>query len=152
MRTLTLSSKHLRKAEILTQLISGTISPLEAAQLLGITTRQVRRLRRRFTTEDLSSLVHGNTGCGPVNATAPPLIERLRMVAGSGGIYHDFNVSHLCELLARDQEIHLARSTLSRLLTQHSIRPGVARSEVKRTRRQRRSQEGAMLQIEVGRQ
>jgi hypothetical protein len=51
-------------------------------------------------------------------------------------------------MLARDQEIHLARSTLSRLLTQHGIRPRAARSEVKRTRRPRRSQEGAMLQID----
>ncbi|MDT5060636.1 MAG: hypothetical protein QOH63_1095, partial [Acidobacteriota bacterium] len=42
--------------------------------------------------------------------------------------YHDFNISHLSEMLARDQEIHLARSTLSRLLTQHGIRPRAARS------------------------
>jgi helix-turn-helix protein len=61
MRTFTLSNKHLRRAEILTQLISGKLSTLEATQLLGVTTRQVRRLRHRFTNEDLSSLVHGNT-------------------------------------------------------------------------------------------
>jgi len=144
-----LSSKHLRKAEILTQLISGKITTLEAAQLLGVTTRQVRRLRHRFTSEDLSSLVHGNTGRLPVNATAPDVIERLRAAAGRGGIYHDFNVSHLSEVLTRDQEIHLARSTLSRLLIRHGIRPCAAlRSEVKRKRRERRSQEGAMLQID----
>jgi hypothetical protein len=68
MRTLTLSSKHLRKAEILTQLVSGKITTLEAAQLLGVTTRQVRRLRYRFINADLSSLLHGNTGRVPVNA------------------------------------------------------------------------------------
>ena len=70
------------------------------------------------------------------------------MLAGRGGIYHDFNVSHLSEMLKRDQAIELARSTLSRLLTQHGRRPRAARSEVKRTRRQRCSQEGAMLQID----
>jgi hypothetical protein len=149
MRTLTLSNKHLRKAEILTQLVSGKISTLEAAQLLGVTTRQVRRLRHRFTTEDLSAPVHGNTGRVPVNATERALIERLRVVAGTGSIYHDFNVSHLSELLARDQEIHLARSTLSRLLIRHGIRASrTPRSELKRKRRERRSQEGAMLQID----
>ncbi|MDT5062528.1 MAG: hypothetical protein QOH63_2987, partial [Acidobacteriota bacterium] len=41
---------------------------LEAAQLLGVTTRQVRRLRYRFINADLSSLLHGNTGRVPVNA------------------------------------------------------------------------------------
>jgi hypothetical protein len=149
MRTLSLSNKHLRKAEILTQLISGKITTLEAAQLLGVTTRQVRRLRHRFTNEDLSSLVHGNTGRLPVNATAPDVIERLRAAAGRGGLYHDFNVSHLSEVLERDQEIHLARSTLSRLLISHGIRPcALLRAELKRKRRERRSQEGAMLQID----
>lgn len=149
MRTLTLSSKHLREAEILTQLISGKLSMLEAAQLLGVTTRQVRRLRHRFTSEDLSSLVHGNMGRSPANATSAALIERLRCLAGRGSIYHDFNVSHLCEVLARHQEIHLARSTLSRLLTKHGIRPRqTPRRQLKRMRRERRPQEGAMLQID----
>jgi hypothetical protein len=149
MRTLSLNSKHLRKAEILTQLVSGKITTLEAAQLFGLTTRQVRRLRHRFSNEDLSSLLHGNTGRVPVNATAPALIKRLRVLAGRGGIYHDFNGSHLCEVLERDQAIELARSTLSRLLFRHGIRPpAAAHPEPKRTRRQRRSQEGAMLQID----
>jgi len=144
-----LSNKHLRHAEILTQLISGKITALEAAQLLGVTTRQVRRLRHRFTNEDLSVLVHGNTGRVPVNATERTLIERLRVVAGTDSIYHDFNISHLCEVLARDQDIHLARSTLSRLLSKHGIRPrAAAHLEPKRTRRERRSQEGAMLQVD----
>jgi len=149
MRTLSLSSKHLRKAEILTQLISHKISTSQAAQLLGITSRQARRLRNRFTTEGLTAVVHANTGRAPANATAPALIDRLRVMAGRGGIYHDFNVSHLSEMLARDQAIHLARSTLSRLLLRHGIRPSpVSRPASKRMRRQRRSQEGAMLQID----
>jgi transposase len=149
MRTLSLSNKHLRKAEILTQLVSGKITTLEAAQLFGLSTRQVRRLRHRFTSEDLSSLLHANTGRVPVNATAPALIERLRVLAGRGGLYHDFNVSHLCELLRRDQAIELARSTLSRLLYRHGIRSAPASGPaIKRTRRPRRSQEGAMLQID----
>jgi hypothetical protein len=109
----------------------------------------VRRLRHRFTTEGVESVVHGNTGRAPCNRTDPAVIERLRMLAGCDGIYHDFNVSHLSEVLGRDQAIELARSTLSRLLSKHGIRPRLtSRSELKRTRRQRRSQEGAMLQID----
>lgn len=71
------------------------------------------------------------------------------MLAGRDGIYHDFKVSHLSEVLGRDQALELARSTLSRLLSKHGIRPrATSRAELKRTRRQRRSQEGAMLQID----
>jgi predicted ArsR family transcriptional regulator len=65
MRTLTLSNKHLRRAEILTRLVAGKLSTTEAAQLLGLTARQVRRLRCRFIAEGVSSLAHGNTGRAP---------------------------------------------------------------------------------------
>jgi transposase len=149
MRTLTLSNKHLRRAEILTRLVSGKLSATEAAQLLGLTTRQVRRLRSRYLTEGVSSLVHGNTGRAPVNRTEQATVERLRSLCGAAGTYHDFNVSHLAEVLARDQGLGLPRSTLRRLLLDGSIRPAPApRREVKRQRRERRSQEGALFQID----
>jgi transposase len=148
MRTLTLSNKHQRRAEILTHLVAGKVSHAEAAQLLGICARQVRRLRRRFTEDGVASVVHGNMGRAPANRTDHLLVERLRLLCGVGGTYHDFNASHLAEVLAREEEIHLARSTLARLLTREGIRPAATRPELKRTRRERRSREGAMLQID----
>ena len=149
MRTLTLSTKHLRRAEILTRLVSGKLSATEAAQLLGLTARQVRRLRSRYLTEGVCALVHGNTGRAPVNRTEQATVERLRSLCGAAGTYHDFNVSHLADVLARDQGLCLPRSTLRRLLLDEAIRPARApRGEVKRQRRERRSQEGALLQID----
>lgn len=149
MRTLTLSNKHLRRAEILTRLVAGKLSVAEAAQLLGLSTRQVRRLRSRFTSEGVESVVHANTGRTPINRTDPQTVQRLRSLCGPSGTYHDFNVSHLSELLARDEGLCLPRSTLSRLLLREGIRQAPApRVEVKRQRRERRSQEGALLQID----
>jgi len=149
MRTPTLSTKHLRRAEILNRLLSGKLSTMEAAQLLGLTTRQVRRLRRRFADEGLCSLLHGNSGRAPANRTDPATVERLRSLCGPAGTYHDFNVSHLSEVLARDEGIRLPRPTLRRLLSHEGIRPApVPRQQVKRQRRERRSQEGALLQID----
>jgi transposase len=126
MRTLTLSNKHLRRGEILTRLVSGKLSAMEAAQLLGLTSRQVRRLRRRYVAESTSSLVHGDTGRAPANRTDPATVERLRALCGAGGTYHDFNVSHLAEVLARGQGLCLPRSTLRRLLLDAGIRPARA--------------------------
>ena len=94
--------------------------------------------------------MHGNTGRAPRNRTDPLLVERLAALCGAGGIYHDFNVSHLCDLLARDEEISLPRSTLSRLLRVAGVRaPLPRRAEVKRMRRERKSAEGEMLQIDA---
>lgn len=144
-----MSTKHLRRGEILTRLLAGKLSAAEAAQLLGLTTRQVRRLRTRYLAEGVSSLVHGNTGRAPTNRTDPATVERLRALCGAAGTYHDFNVSHPVEVLARDQGLCLPRSTLRRLLLDAGIRRAPApRREVKRQRRERRSQEGALLQID----
>ncbi len=86
----------------------------------------------------------------PRNRTDPAIVERLAVLCGAGGKYHDFNVSHLCDLLARDEDIRLPRSTLSRLLRAAGVRaPRPARAEVKRMRRERKSAEGMMLQIDA---
>jgi hypothetical protein len=150
MRTLTLSTPQQRRAETLTQLIAGKLSTLEAAQLLRVSLRQAQRLRQRFLAEGISGVVHGNTGRTPANRTDSALIERLRALCGPQGKYHDFNISHLCDLLAQNEEIRLPRSTLSRLLRVNQVRLCPRpHSEVKRMRRERKSSEGMMLQIDA---
>jgi transposase len=150
MRTLTLNTPQQRRAEILTQLVAGKLSTADAAQLLQVRHRQVQRLRRRFLTQGISVAVHGNQGRAPVNRTDPALIERLHTLCGPSGKYHDFNISHLCDLLATHEKIKLARSTLSRLLHLHGLRSKPrSRPEVKRLRRERKSSEGMMLQIDA---
>ncbi len=95
-------------------------------------------------------VVHGNQGRAPRNRTDSNLIERLRSLCGPHGKYHDFNISHLCDLLARHEEIRLPRSTLSRLLHLEGLRRlPRSRPEVKRLRRERKSCEGMMLQIDA---
>jgi hypothetical protein len=150
MRTLTLSTPQQRRVEILTQLIAGKLATVEAAQLLRVSPRQVQRLRHRFLTEGISCVVHGNTGRMPSNRTDAVLIERLRTLCGPGGTYYDFNISHLCDLLARDEALKMARSTLSRLLRINQLRrPSRSRPQVKCLRRERKSSEGMMRQIDA---
>jgi transposase len=150
MRTLTLSTRQQRRAEVLTRLSAGQLSTLDAAQLLGVTLRQVQRLRRRFAAQGLPSVVHGNTGHAPANRTDPATVEHLTALYSAGGKYHDFNISHLRDLLERDEEIQLPRSTLSRLLRVAGLRvPRPPRAEVRRMRRERKSAEGMMLQIDA---
>lgn len=68
----------------------------------------------------------------------------------TGGRYHDFNVSHLVDLLARDEGIKIPRSTLSRLLIAHHIRqPQRTKAAVKRMQRERKSAEGIAIAKKV---
>ena len=150
MGTITLNEKQRRRCEIITRLIANKISSSEASELLGRSSRQVRRIRQRYETLGLETLVHGSQGRPSPRRTQPALIEQLRELAGPTGRYHDFNVSHLAELLARDEGIKVPRSTLSRLLITHHIRPPRrAKLAVKRMQRERKSAEGMMLQTDA---
>ncbi|HEX6043314.1 MAG TPA: ISNCY family transposase [Pyrinomonadaceae bacterium] len=145
-----MNDKQRRRCEIITRLIANQISNSEAGELLGRSSRQVRRIRQRYEARGLETLVHGNQGRPSLRRTPPALIAQLRELAGPAGRYHDFNVSHLAELLARDEGIKISRSTLSRLLIIHHIRPPRRTPmKVKRMQRERKSAEGMMLQTDA---
>ena len=52
-----MSQKEVKRARILDLLIEGKISQQEASERLGVTTRQVRRLTRRYQAAGLAGLV-----------------------------------------------------------------------------------------------
>jgi len=145
-----LNPKQQRAVEILTRLEAQALDIGTAAELLGVSPRQVRRLRLRFRDEGFGAVVHGNRGRSPVNRTDPALLDRILALTGPGGKYHDLNVSHLQELLAGPEEsIVIGRSTLDRLLRQAGLRKeAVASAPVHRRRRARRPAEGMLLQID----
>ena len=150
MRTITLNDKQRRRCEIITRLIAKKISSSEAGELLGLCSRQIRRIRERYEADGLATVVHGNQGRPSPRRTESSIIELLKELAGPAGRYHDFNVSHLADLLARDEGIKIPRSTLSRLLIAHHIRqPRRTKAVAKRMQRERKSAEGMMLQTDA---
>jgi transposase len=149
MRTITLSPQQQHDVEILARLEAGTLDAASAAELLGVSVRQVRRLRASYRAEGMAAVVHGNQGRAPANRTDPAVVERIVQLAGPGGKYHDLNTCHLQELLAREEQIAIGRSTLDRLLKQAGVRKAApATAPVHRRRRERRSAEGMLLQID----
>lgn len=94
MGTITLNEKQRRRCKIITWLIANKISSSEASELLGRSSRQVRRIRQRYEAQGLETLVHGNQGRPSPRRTKPALIEQLRELAGATGRYHD-STSHI---------------------------------------------------------
>ncbi len=149
MRTVTLSDKQQRQVEILVRLDASTLDVVTAAGLLGISSRQVRRLRARFREQGMAAVVHGNRDRAPTNRTDSTTLQRILDLAGPAGKYHDLNVCHLCDLLEREEQISIGRSTLDRLLRQHGLRQVAPKSApIHRRRRERRSAEGMLLQMD----
>jgi hypothetical protein len=97
----------------------------------------------------MAAVVHGNQGRTPRNRIDPALAERIVVLAGPGGKYQDLNICHLREMLEREEQIVIGRSTLDRLLKARGVRQKSRRGRpIHRQRRPRRVAEGMLLQID----
>lgn len=150
MGNITLSDQQQRQSEILARLVSGRLTPADAAQLLGVSSRHLRRLRTRFDQEGVSSLVHGNTGRIPKHKTAAEQTAQIVALASDTGPYHGFSVSHLHDLLLERHQIAIGRSTLDRLLKSEGILKPRGRGKAARRyqRRERKPSEGMLVQVD----
>jgi hypothetical protein len=149
MRTITLNPKQQRHVEILTRLEAGVLDAETAAEWLSVGTRQLRRQRVRFRQEGMAAVIHGNCGRSPIHRTDPAVVAQIVALAGPAGKYHDLNTCHLQELLAREEQIGIGRSTLDRLLKQAGVRQRAKTGPpAHRRRRLRRAAEGMLLQMD----
>ena len=149
MGAVTLSDKQQRRVQVMERLSAETLTTCEAASLLGVSDRQVRRLRDAYMHSGIPGLVHGNTGRLPTNKTPCDVAEEVRSLCGKDGPYRDFNVCHAQEMLHRHHDLVIGRSTLDRLLKEGGVRSRRRKkSTEKRARRERRASAGQMLQID----
>jgi transposase len=141
---LRVSQKELHRMHVVRLTLEGQERVGKAAKLLGISTRQVKRLRRKMKRGGVEALVHGNRGKAAWNKTT--LEKREKIIDLAGRQYHGFNDTHLTEKLKEKEKIALSRPTVRRLLRAAGI-AAVRRRGVKRhyKRRERKAQEGALL-------
>ena len=127
---------------MLNQLEAGVLSLEQAALLLGLGTRQIRRLREQSRRAGPPALVHGNRGRRPGNAVDREVADRVVALATS--TYQGFNQHHLTDMLVEQEGLCLSRPTVHRLLRQAGVAaPRTRRSPRAHHRRDRMAQEGA---------
>ena len=150
MGTVTLNDQQQRRAEILSRLTSGSLDASQASSLLGVSARQVRRLRADFQSAGMASVPHGNAGKTPKNKVSAEQVNQVLSLAGKEGPYFGFSVCHLCELLQERHDLVIGRSTLDRLLKQEGVtkRRGRGKAERRHQKRVRQPAEGMLLQID----
>src|SRR5712692_877442 len=150
MKDITMNGKEQRRAMILTAVAEGRLTAGEAAELMSLSGRQARRLRRAFLCDGPAALVHGNRGRQPVHALDAAV--GCRVVALADGIYAGCNDQHLSELLAEREGIALSRSSVRRILRAAGRRsPQQRRAPRHRSRRERMPQAGMLLQVDGSR-
>ncbi len=144
---LTLSRKEQRRLQLLNCVEVGSMRMREAAELMVLSVRQARRLRAAYRREGAVALAHGNRGRRPRNAVDAEVVQQVVSLARER--YLRVNQQHMTELLEEEQEIRLSRSTVRRVLLRAGIRsPQTRRAPKHRSRRERKPQEGMLLQVD----
>jgi transposase len=146
----TLNKKEQRRLMVLNGIEIGRITAREAAEVLGLSLRHVRRILAAYRREGAVALAHGNRGRKPHNALDDGLKRRVLELARS--TYAGCNTQHFTELLAEREGIAVSRSAVRLILLRAGLRsPRKRRPPKHRSRRERYPKEGMLLQIDGSR-
>lgn len=105
-----MSRKERDRLKVLAALAEGRLRQRQAAGLLGLSVRQVRRVLRRYEAEGDAGLVHRARG-RPSNRRLPQALRR-RAVARVRRHYRDFGPTLASEKLAERDGLVVSRETL----------------------------------------
>lgn len=139
-----MSGKQWKRLDAVRRIRDGELTLDEAARVLGLSKRQVRRVLRAVERRGSAGLLHGNTGRSPAHRVGEAV--RKRVLGLMRKRYVGFNDQHFAEKLAEVEGLKLSKSTVRRILRAAGIGPARKRRPRKhRRRRERKAQAGLML-------
>lgn len=143
---ITMSRREARRLHILHQALERKVTQGEAAGLLGLSDRQVRRLVKRVRAEGEDGICHRARG-RPSNHRIPTRVKAraLRLFRDR---YRDFNLVHATEKLAEVHGITLHAETLRLWLHAAAIPYKQRKARQHRQWRERKAHRGELVQID----
>jgi transposase len=146
-----MSAGELTRVEVLSRVKAGTLSLTSAAQLLGVSYRQAKRLAQRYRAEGAKGLKHRSAGRPSNHARAPA--ERKRALAlvrekYSGTIGVRFGPTLAAEHLASEDGVLVHHDTLRRWMLAEGLWSRARKRAPHRQRRERKAHFGELVQLD----
>lgn len=137
------SEQDMKRYGVIQQTVMAALSTAVAARMLGLSRRQVFRLKADVRRHGADGVRHGNHGRTPANAKPSCLQQRVIRIYRKDCF--DFNFTHFTETLADEFAINLSRETVRCWLRAENLGPKQHHGHHHRRRRERKAQFGAML-------
>jgi transposase-like protein len=141
-----MSTRERRRLTLMTRVAEGMLKLGVAAEMMRVSYRQAKRIRRRHREEGDRGLV--NRGRGRSSNRMRPAAERKRAVALYEKRYAGFGPLLASEHLASDHGIVIDHETLRRWLLAADLWRPRRRRAVHRAARERRPRQGDLVQID----
>lgn len=146
---ITLSQKQLKTLTVINRFIDKSISRQQAAELLGLSTRQITRLKKGVLTSGPESLIHKNTGRKPAHAVNDETKEAVLKIYSRPEL-SEANFLHFKDILFADFGIHISYSALYSILKNAGFDSPKKKKIRHRThRRKRKPHPGQLIQIDA---
>ena len=147
-KLLTMSEKELTRLDVMQRLGEKRLAQKEAAEMLGISTRQIRRLLGKYRQEGASGLVsqrRGKTSNHQLNAEIKQ--KGLDLLQGK---YHGFGPTLACEKLVEVEGLKLSVESVRQMMIREELwKPKKALLQVvTHQMRERRACFGELVQID----
>ena len=141
--------RAMKVQEVLLRAMSGQVSWWQAAEILGISDRSMRRWRERLETDGYDGLFDRRRQAPSPKRVPVATIEAvLRLYRTT---YADCNVQHFQELLVEHHHVTLSYSWVKHALQTAGLVPRGRRAGAHRRRRERRPLPGMLLHIDASR-
>ena len=132
--------------EVLLRASAGKIKWWQAAELMGISERQMRRWRKRYEEQGYQGLLDRRRR--KPSSRRVPKAQAEEVLSLYRDKYFDLNVRHFHEKLGEEHQIGLSYTWVKQALQAAGLVKRKARRGVHRKRRERRPLPGMMLHID----
>jgi transposase len=141
-----MTDRELRKYHIVKKVLEEGLKQKDAARLLGISARQVRRIEKRIRAEGPRGIIHKNRG-----QESPFLIKRRlreQILGLCRSKYEGFNPTLASEKLFEINKIRISRETIRKIFLKEGIQYSRRKGRKHRHWRERTHQVGEMVQMD----
>ena len=143
MRGVTFTMEDMKRYGVVRAVMETKMTTSEGAAALGLSVRQLKRIKKKVRRLGVAGIRHGNRGRPPAHAFPEKFKKRVVRLAQRR--YKDFNFSHLSEMLEEEEEIRVNRETLRLWLRPLGFGGKVRKQPRHRKRRERSAKMGQML-------
>lgn len=145
-----MTQSQLRKYQVIDRYRNKDITRSKAAELLGLSERQVTRLKKGIEAEGAEFVINKNTGKTPAHAVTAETRNRILSIRGEPA-FRQANFMHFQEILETDYQIIISYTALRSILNNAGIESPKSKRQKKhgKKRRERRDHPGELLQIDA---
>ncbi len=146
--SITLTMRDLQRHKIIGESLGGHLTVAEASQILGLSERQVYRIRAHVKVRGAAGVVHGLRGRSSFRKIPDTVIKQICQLYI--GKYQGFNISHFTEHLCEREGITISHEKVRQVLRKDGLYKKRPKGQPgHRIRREPMSREGMMSQFDT---